>query len=110
MPRESLDAAENLPKEAPDQGALGQLEQEAPRMPAQPPAGLERALLEAREGPALNGDRQDEPAWEIADVVGDDPEQQTDLIRPRVRPAGALADAFPRRFEYAELRPPVPPR
>ena len=35
---------------------------------------LEQALLETREGPALDGDGQDEPTQQIADVVGDDPE------------------------------------
>jgi len=41
MPRESLDAPENLPKEAPRQVAVGQLEHEVPCMPDQAPAGLE---------------------------------------------------------------------
>jgi hypothetical protein len=58
VPRESLNTPENLPKEAPRQGALGQLEHEVPRMPDQPPAGLEQPLLETRQGPALDGDGQ----------------------------------------------------
>ncbi len=45
VPRESLDAAKNLPKEAPRQVALGQLEHEVPRMPDQPPAGLEELWM-----------------------------------------------------------------
>jgi hypothetical protein len=49
MPRESLDALENLPKEAPGQVAFGQLEDEGPRMPDEAPAGLEQPLLQARE-------------------------------------------------------------
>jgi hypothetical protein len=49
MPRESLDALENLPKEAPGQVALGQLEDKVPRMPDEAPAGLEQPLLQARE-------------------------------------------------------------
>ena len=35
------------------------------------PARLEEQLLEAREGPALDGDRQSEPAQQIAEVIGD---------------------------------------
>ena len=46
MPRESLDALENLPKQAPCQVALGQLEDEVPRMPDEAPAGLEQPLLD----------------------------------------------------------------
>ena len=34
------------------------------------PAGLEQPLLQARQGPALDGDRQNEPAQQIAEVVG----------------------------------------
>jgi len=49
MPRESLDALENLPKEAPGQVAFGQLEEEGPRMQDEAPAGLEQPLLQARE-------------------------------------------------------------
>ncbi len=56
MPREPLDAVENPPKEAPCQVALGQLEHEVPSMPDEAPAGLEQPRLEAREGPALDGD------------------------------------------------------
>ncbi len=67
-PRESLDAAENPPKEASRQVAFGQLEHEVPRTPDQPPAGLEEPLLETRQGPALDGDRQNEPAQQIAEV------------------------------------------
>ena len=59
MPREPLDAVENLPKEAPRQVALGQLEHEEPSMPDKAPASLEQPLLEIREGPALDGDGQD---------------------------------------------------
>jgi hypothetical protein len=53
MPPEPLDAPENLPEERRCQVALGELEHEVPRMPDQPPAGLEEPLLEARQGPAL---------------------------------------------------------
>ena len=44
------------------------------------PPVFEQPLLETREGPALDGDGQDEPTQQIAEVVGDDPEQQADLI------------------------------
>jgi len=49
MPRESLDTPKDLPKQAPRQVALGQLEDEAPRMSNEAPAGLEEPLLETRQ-------------------------------------------------------------
>jgi len=49
VPREPLDALENLSKEAPRQVAFGELQGEVPRMPDQPPARLEQALLQARQ-------------------------------------------------------------
>jgi len=52
MPREPLDAPEDLPKEAPSQVAFGQLEDEVPGVPNEAPTGLEQSLLQAREGPA----------------------------------------------------------
>jgi hypothetical protein len=61
MPREPLDAPEDLPKQAPRQVALGQLEDKVPRMPDEAPARLEQALLQARQVPTLDGERQDEP-------------------------------------------------
>jgi hypothetical protein len=75
MPRESLDAPDDLPKQALCQVTLGQLEHEVPGMSDQPPAGLEEPLLEARQGPALDGEGQDEPPQQIAEVVGDDPQE-----------------------------------
>ena len=80
MPREPLDAAENLPEEAPCQVALGQLQDEVSGVPDEAPAGLEQPLLQAREGPTLDNGRQDEPAQEIADVVGDDAENQAKFV------------------------------
>ena len=62
MSRESLDAPEDLPKESWRQVALGQLEDNVPRMQDEAPAGRESPLLEARQGPALDGERQDKPA------------------------------------------------
>lgn len=44
------------------------------------PPVFEQPLLETRGGPALDGDGQDEPTQQIAEVVGDDPEQPADLI------------------------------
>ena len=55
MPRESLDAPENLPKEAPGQVALGELQGEVPGVSDEPRAGLEEPLLEARQRPVLDG-------------------------------------------------------
>jgi hypothetical protein len=62
MPHESLDAPEDLPKQALRQVAPGQLEPEVPGMSHETPAGLEEPLLKARRGPALGGDGQGEPA------------------------------------------------
>jgi len=47
--RESLDAPEDLPKERWRQVAFGQLQDEVPRVSNEAPAGLEQALLEARQ-------------------------------------------------------------
>jgi hypothetical protein len=38
-------------------------------MPDQPPAGLEEPLLETRQRPTLDGERQDQPTQEITQVV-----------------------------------------
>jgi hypothetical protein len=73
---------ENLPKEAPRQVALGQLEHEVPRVPDQPPAGLQETLLETRQGPALDGDGRDEPTQQIAEVVRNDAQEQPDFVGP----------------------------
>jgi hypothetical protein len=78
--RESLDAPENLPKERLGQVALGQLEHEVSGMSDEAPAGLEQVLLEARQRPALDGDRQDQPMHEIAEVVRDDAEHKAHLV------------------------------
>jgi hypothetical protein len=51
-------------------------------MSSEASAGLEQALLEARQRPVLDGDRQDQPTHQIAEVVGNDPEQQADLVGP----------------------------
>jgi hypothetical protein len=59
MPREPLDAPEDLPKQALRQVAFGQLEDTVPRMPDEAPAGGDELRLEARQGPALDGERQD---------------------------------------------------
>src|SRR5574337_501946 len=82
MPCESLDAPEDLLKEAPRQMTFGKLEDKVPGMPDEAPAGLEHPLLEARQGPTVNGTGQDQPAQEIAEIVGDDPEKQPHLIGP----------------------------
>ena len=80
MPRESPDAPEDLPKEAPGQVTFGQLEDEVPSMPDEPPAGLEEPLLETRQRPALDGERQEEPAQAITQVVGGNPQEQAHLV------------------------------
>ena len=82
MPRESRNVPEDLPKERRCQVALGQLEDEIPGMADEATAGLEQPLLEAREGPALDGERQDQSAQQIAEIVGDDAQDQPDLVGP----------------------------
>src|SRR5712692_5380449 len=62
MPGKPLDAPDDLQKESRCQVALGQLEPEGPGVPNEAATGLEQPLLEAREGPALDGERQDQPA------------------------------------------------
>ena len=52
--------------------ALRQLQDEVAGMADEPPAGLEQPLLQARQRPALDGERQDQPTQEIAEVTGDD--------------------------------------
>jgi hypothetical protein len=91
--RELLDAPENLPKEASRQVAFGELQGEVPGMPDEPCAGLAETLLEARERPALDGDGQDQPTQQIAEVVGDHSQQEADLVGPKpvageARPVG----------------------
>src|SRR6266446_8074633 len=51
-------------------------------MPDEARAGLEELLLEARQRPALDGQGQGQSAQEVAEVVGDDPEHQSDLVGP----------------------------
>jgi hypothetical protein len=48
MPRESLDAHENLPKELARQVASRELQGEVPRLPNEASARLEQPLLETR--------------------------------------------------------------
>jgi hypothetical protein len=84
VPREPLDARNDLPEQGSCQVAFGKLQREVPGMSDQPPARLEQPLLEAREGPGLDGDGQNKPAEQIAEVVGDDPSsRRTSLARHR---------------------------
>src|SRR5262245_65044855 len=80
MPRESLDAPENLPEELARQVAFGELQGEVSGMPDEATAGLEEPLLETRQRPTLNGRGQHEPSQQIAKIIGDHPEQQADLV------------------------------
>ncbi len=105
MPRKSLNPRHDVPEQGPRQVAFGELQGEVPGMPDEAPARLEQPLLEAREGPALNGDGQNQPAQQITEVVSDHPEEQPDLIDPEPmtgepRPVGrglALLDPLLRR-------------
>ncbi len=51
-------------------------------MPDEAATGLEEPVLETRQGPALDGDRQDQPTQQIPEVVGDHSEQQAALVGP----------------------------
>ena len=53
MPRELPDARDDLPKQAPRQVALGQLQDEVAAVSNQTPAGLEQPLLASPTGSAL---------------------------------------------------------
>jgi len=75
VPPQALDALENLSKERPGQVTFGELQREVPRVPDQPPARLEEPLLDAPERPVLDGGRH-QPTEQVAEVIGDDAEQQ----------------------------------
>ena len=64
-------------------------------LPDQASARLEESLLEARQRPALDGDRQDQPTQEVAEVVRDNAQEQPHLIRSEAvtgepRPVGGF--------------------
>ena len=63
--------------------ALGELQDEVPRMPDQATTGLEQPPLETRQGPALDGDRQDQPTQQIAQIVSYHPEEQAHCAKAR---------------------------
>jgi len=70
-------------------------------MPDEASVRLEEPLLETRERPTLNGWGQDEPSQQIAEAIGDDPEEQPDLVGSKAvareaRPMGGfLALLYP---------------
>src|SRR5713226_944000 len=66
VPRESLDAPESPSKQTLRQVAR-QLDDEVPRMADEPPTGLEQPQQRTRQQPALDGDRQEEPAQRLLD-------------------------------------------
>jgi hypothetical protein len=103
MPRQSLDAPEDLPKQAVRQVTFGKRQGEVPGMPDEASAGLEEPLLEARERPVLDGQRQGQPMEQIAEVVGDDSQEQADLIRPEAV-AGEEPGQIARRPSGGALR------
>jgi hypothetical protein len=61
VPPQPLDALENLPKERPGQVAFGNWRVKYWACRIQPSPGLEQPLLETREQPVLNRDRQHQP-------------------------------------------------
>jgi hypothetical protein len=75
MPAESFDAPETLPKEGRSQVALRQLQDGIPGVPNEATTDLEEPMLETRQEPALDGERHDQPAQQIAEVIGNDPEE-----------------------------------
>src|SRR5262249_35039005 len=60
MPRQPLDAREDLMKERPGQVAFRELQREVRGVPDQPAAGLEQPLLETRQRPVLDSDGENE--------------------------------------------------
>lgn len=58
MPRQSLDAPDNLPKEAFRQVAFGELQDEVPGVPNEPAADLEESLLKTRQRASLDSRRR----------------------------------------------------
>src|SRR5262249_4758791 len=76
------DARDDLPKHRACQVSFGELQGEVPGMPNEASAGLEQPLLKTREGAALNGDGEEEPTQQVAEIVGDAPELQADLVGP----------------------------
>src|SRR5260370_11288962 len=102
MPPEARDAPEDLPKERGCQVALGQLQDEVSGVLNEAATGLEQPLLKAREGPVLDGERQDKPAQEIAEIVGDDAQEQPDLVGPKVVAGEAGEDETQKRGEPKE--------
>lgn len=108
MPRELLDARDDLPEQGPCQVVSGKLQGEVPSMPEEETAGLEQSPLRARQLPALDGDQQDQPTQESAEVVGDRPRRQTDLIgpeppgRPAARGGRGVVDGIAARAEACQ--------
>src|SRR5262245_39543836 len=82
MPPELLDARENLAQQGRCQVAFGKLQGEVPGMPNEASAGLEEPLLQTCQRPVPDRSRQSQPTQEIAEVVGDDREEQPDLVGP----------------------------
>ncbi len=105
MPRKPLDPLKNLPKVRRSQVAFGQLEDEVPCTPDQPAADLAQSLLQARQRSTLDGQGQDEPSEQIAEVVRDAAQEPPHLVGPEAvtgeaRPMGgffALLDPLLRR-------------
>ncbi len=80
--RQPRDACNDLPEQNPCQVAFGELQGEVAGMSDQAPAGLEEPLLQNRQGPTPDRQRQGQSAQQIAEVVGDDPEEQSHLVSP----------------------------
>ena len=66
-----------------------QQEPVVPRVLHQPAAGLHQPLLETRERPALDPRRQDQPAPEVAQVVGPDAQLQAHFVQSAPPARGA---------------------
>ena len=93
---------------------FGELQDEVPGMSDEPPADLEEPLLDARQGPTLDSERQDQPAQQIAEIVGDDAQEEPHLISPEpmtgeAGPAGggfALLDPLLLLVQHRSRHPP----
>src|SRR5450759_300501 len=76
------DPPEHRPEQAAGQVALGQQQPAIACVRHQPPAGLDEALLQAGQRPALYAPWQHPPPPQVAPVVGEHAQLQPDLVRP----------------------------
>ena len=82
MPRQPLDAPENLAKEQPCQVTFGELQREVPGVRDQAPAGLSSRCCRLVRDQSWMATGKLQPTQQIAQVVDVDAEEQTHLVGP----------------------------